>query len=1031
MMSPQLRFPGHFPGSGFTRALGRVSRCLLLTAALALIQPDAADAQQIDKRVALPGSVNAVVAQDAPATSLQAQVVRPALTAAETATPMKINLVLTMRAQDEMRRRVAAGEIITPAEMAAKYLPSATDFETVAAWLQSQGLAVSPAGASHAVVFASGTPAQIAAAFQTSFARVKFQAQEYTAAVAPPSLPAAIAPRVIHVQGLQPYLHPHKHASTLPRNGQVPYLVGDILAAYDGSNGLTGAGQEIGIVIDGPPTSSDLTSFWAANGVPQSLNNISTVDLSDGTLPTPSGEETLDVSWSSGIASGAQVVVYAAGSLDNVDAAFARIIDDLQSGARPNLHQISLSFGGAEQTETSPAYLASSSQIFATIAGYGVSIFVSSGDEGAYGDRTRVVQTEYPASDPSVTSVGGTSLFVNPSTGAPTSETAWSLNRMVNPYDSSGGGVSSYFARPAWQNGTGVPTGTMRLVPDVSLTGDPDTGCYVVLNGQVVIYGGTSWSAPMWAGLCAQINQARAAAGLQPLGLANPSFYSRLLTNNFRDITVGNNGAYTCQVGYDLVTGIGVPDFSVLIQSLASATVTTPVINSNPLASGQVGSAFSYQITATNTPTSFSASGLPAGLTVDTTSGLISGTPTAAGTFTVTLGATNAAGQASATLTLTVAAQTAILPTITGFTPTRGPVGTTVTITGTGFAPPATVSFNGVNASISFTATQIQATVPAGATSGPITVITPDGSVTSAASFTVTTGTRPTPPTPVSNPPVITSALSASGTLGIPFLYQITATNTPTAFSASRLPAGLSLDTATGLISGTPTAAGTFTVILGAANADGTAAATLTLNIDLPLPVITSTLTASGTVGAVFGYQIAATNLASTFSASNLPSGLTIDGFSGLIAGRPTEAGTFAVGLSAHNDTGTTTATLVMSVAVAPPQVSVTATVTPVAPDGGVVGEFTLVRTGDLTQPLTVTYKVGGTGAPGGDYKALKGYRLFKVGKSTVKVKVLPLGSDLGGTGKRTVKMTLLPPHDSSYAVGTGATAKVKIVSGQ
>ena len=79
-----------------------------------------------------------------------------------------------------------------------------------------------------------------------------------------------------------------------------------------------------------------------------------------------------------------------------------------------------------------------------------------------------------------------------------------------------------------------------------------------------------------------------------------------------------------------------------------------PVITSSSTANGTVGKAFSYQITATNSPTSFGASGLPAGLTVNTVSGLISGTPAAARTSSVTLRATNSSGTGSATLTLTV-----------------------------------------------------------------------------------------------------------------------------------------------------------------------------------------------------------------------------------------------------------------------------------------------------------------------------------------------------------------------------------------
>src|SRR5205814_2978874 len=89
----------------------------------------------------------------------------------------------------------------------------------------------------------------------------------------------------------------------------------EILKAYNADAlTATGTGQKIGIVIDTFPLDSDLTSFWAQSGVTNSLSNIEKVQVVSGTMPGPSGEETLDVEWASGIAPGAKVRVYA--SLD-------------------------------------------------------------------------------------------------------------------------------------------------------------------------------------------------------------------------------------------------------------------------------------------------------------------------------------------------------------------------------------------------------------------------------------------------------------------------------------------------------------------------------------------------------------------------------------------------------------------------------------------------------------------------------------------------------------------------------------------
>jgi kumamolisin len=140
-----------------------------------------------------------------------------------------------------------------------------------------------------------------------------------------------------------------------------------------------------------------------------------------------------------------------------------------------------------------------------------------------------------------------------------TSETAWT---------GSGGGVSSLFARPAWQTGPGVPAGDKRLVPDVSAAADPNTGALVILHGHDNQIGGTSWSAPVWAGICALLNEARVTAGKPAHGYLAPLLYPLAGTDCFRDITSGSNGAYRSAAGYDQVTGLGSPHVGNLIERL-------------------------------------------------------------------------------------------------------------------------------------------------------------------------------------------------------------------------------------------------------------------------------------------------------------------------------------------------------------------------------------------------------------------------------------------------------------------------------
>jgi C1A family cysteine protease len=166
--------------------------------------------------------------------------------------------------------------------------------------------------------------------------------------------------------------------------------------------------------------------------------------------------------------------------------------------------------------------------------------------------------------------------------------------------------------------------------------------------------------------------------------------------------------------------------------------------------------------------------------------------------------------------------------------------------------------------------------------------------------------------------PAITSAATAAGTVGVAFAYTITASNSPTAFGASGLPPGLTLNAATGAITGIPTLAGAgYVVALSATNANGVGTGTLTITIGsqaIAAPAITSPSTATGTVGQAFGYTITASNSPSSFGATGLPNGLTLNPGTGAIAGTPTQAGTYTVALSATNAGGTGTGSLTLTI---------------------------------------------------------------------------------------------------------------------
>ena len=547
---------------------------------------------------------------------------RTALRPEENDALLDVEVVLRMRDFAGLQDRVHRGERISSPEMLARHAPLATDYQAVSDWLTGAGLTITQTDPGQMAVFVRGTVRQLQAAFQVTFARVAFQNAEYSSAITAPSLPSALAAAVLGVNGLQPHLRPQKHlrqAQPIPAPDSTgsttapPYWPRDILRAYGGSGlSQTGAGQTIGIVIDTFPSTTDLTSFWSTAGVAQSLGNIQFVQVVSGTLPAPSGEESLDVEWSSGTAPAAKVRVYATLDLSfpHLDQAYAQIYTEVSNQSQPTLHQVSLSFGLGEAYNTA-SQMQTDEQFFAELAAAGVTVFASSGDGGsnptsggATGGSTATV--ENPASSASVTAVGGTSLALNSSSGAVSSESVWS-----NSSGATGGGASSTFSRPAWQTGTGVAAGTKRLVPDVAAAADPNSGALVYLNGAGVQYGGTSWSSPTWAGFCALMNQARSDTGQTALGLLGPKIYPLLGTAAFRDITSGNNGAYSAGAGFDECTGLGVPNLAALLSALSNS----PTITASPTGQTEAPGATGVLTVAAGgvAPLSYQWQRLPAG----------------------------------------------------------------------------------------------------------------------------------------------------------------------------------------------------------------------------------------------------------------------------------------------------------------------------------------------------------------------------------------------------------------------------------
>ncbi len=491
---------------------------------------------------------------------------------------MTFEVALRMRNFDELQARVAHGEQIARSEMEQRYFPLAADHDRLVQWLRAQGLQVTRTDDNRIAVFGRGPVNLVAQAFQVSFARVvAAEGGEYTSAVTAPSLPVELSASVLGIHGLQPHIRLHPLStprvtqSRLQVDAGTSYLPAQIATAYnEAGSGLDGTGQTIALYELAFPQSSDLTAFWTAAGVADLTSNIQMISVAGGPASTPGApefdESSLDTEWASALAPKAAIRIYGANINDpgENDEILQQVYADLPGN--PGMHQLCICIGGNE-LELDRDYLVIEAQYMANLASAGVSVLVASGDNGSNPDGELQVTT--PTSDPDVTGVGGTSLTLTV-TNTIASETVWNSDG-----ESSGGGVSTVFSRPSWQTGTGVPAGTMRCVPDVAATADPQMGAVVYADGQSVA-GGTSWAAPVWTAFCALINQRRATMTLPPLGLLNPKIYPLIGSSSFQDITVGNNVGYTANVGYDLCTGIGSPNFGNL---LAASLSQFPAVN--------------------------------------------------------------------------------------------------------------------------------------------------------------------------------------------------------------------------------------------------------------------------------------------------------------------------------------------------------------------------------------------------------------------------------------------------------------------
>jgi kumamolisin len=481
----------------------------------------------------------------------------------------------------------ATGEVLSKAELEQRYGADPADIDLLTSIVTEAGATVDSVDPAFRRVKISGPASVVSELFGTSLERVSVpeipgrpttgeaRVTEIRHRSGDLSVPEALGGVVTAVLGLdtRPQVRPH-YRLAVPMAAATSYTPVELADIYQMPAGTDGAGQVIAIIeLGGGFTTNDLQIYFGSLGItPPSVEAIGV----DGATNSPGdgpngadGEVMLDIEVAGAIAPDAAIKVYFA---PNTDAGFLdAVVEAAQDSPTPVA--MSISWGAAEDQWTAQAR-SSMDSAFADAAVLGVTVTAAAGDDGS-NDRVGdgKPHADFPASSPHVLGCGGTSLQADTVSGQVQSEVVWNDGTTGG---ATGGGVSAEFPLPDWQANAGVPnrpdgSGTGRGVPDVSANADPQTGYQVRVDGQNLVFGGTSAVAPLWAALVARLVQSLG----RPLGLLQASVYAESTTPGaappgFRDVTSGNNGAFSAGPGWDACTGLGVPVGGDLLAALQS-----------------------------------------------------------------------------------------------------------------------------------------------------------------------------------------------------------------------------------------------------------------------------------------------------------------------------------------------------------------------------------------------------------------------------------------------------------------------------
>ncbi|HET7570589.1 MAG TPA: protease pro-enzyme activation domain-containing protein [Gammaproteobacteria bacterium] len=470
---------------------------------------------------------------------------------------------------------------LTPKQFTARYGPTSAQVKAVTGFLENQGIHVRDVSPNRLLIHTEAPTANYENAFGIHINDYKLNGRHFFSTENAPKIPAAVAPLIANVIGLNNAVQMRPHNFTRPANLQAavapraapPAQMTEfnplqIAKAYDWPD-ITSASNGSGVTVailtadsSGIGAEDSPHKFWSAYGLPDHTITVTDVNGNNG-MTDGMVETLLDVSWSGAMGPGISIHIYDAG-----DRSFSTFTDMYNQFVNDNSVQVMTTSWGGPETATSETV--TDEAIFMQAAAQGISMFAAAGDHGSGDGTGQANVADYPSASKYVTAANGTQLTISNIDGSYGSEVAWNdADCFGNGPGSTGGAVSQTFTEPGWQTGPNVPNNGWRNNSDLALNASCSHPLFLYIDGSWVVTAGTSAVAPQLAALFAI---ATSENGGERLGNAPELIYNDVnagnYTSDFHDVISGSNGAFDAGPNWDHPTGWGTPDAQNLLSHI-------------------------------------------------------------------------------------------------------------------------------------------------------------------------------------------------------------------------------------------------------------------------------------------------------------------------------------------------------------------------------------------------------------------------------------------------------------------------------